>query len=220
MDRIRVALGGVVLVALGALVGCAAQSPAAGDPTAAPSATTTPTPTSGPPAALVLFGDRLEIRDSSGEVLSDHSLYDDESALVVALTAAFGFDPQVTTSDQAGDCTAVGTTSYVWAEGEASLSVSTPSPAAVAPWDGLDVRTATSGIGGITIETGAGFSSGDDATAFVAGLPADLRNDSGAFIWDRLTTYDSQPFGGTAIMDEDGIVGFIGTPGLMQSWYC
>lgn len=182
--------------------------------------TETPVAEPGPAAVIVLFGDSLEIRDEDGATIDAHPFTDDPATVVESLTSAIGAEPEVYENDTAGDCTAAGTTDFVWPSNDASFAVTTASPEAAAPWDTLDVRIGTRAIGGILIVTSAGFSVGDDASAFVQTLPPDERNDVGAFIWDRVDSYDSQPFGGTAIADETGVVDFIGTPGLMQSWYC
>lgn len=193
-------------------------SPAAPAETIAP--TETPVAEPGAAAVIVLSGDSLQIQDAEGATIDAHSFTDDHALVAESLTSAIGAEPVVNEHDTAGDCTAAGTADYTWRVGDSSLTVTTASPDAVAPWDTLDVRTAARSIGDLTIVTSAGFSVGDDASTFVQTLPADEHQDGAVFIWDRAETYDSQPFGGTAFTDGTGIVTFLGTPGLMQSWYC
>lgn len=213
-----------VIVVVGALVvglplaACAPVSEPGGAPTEIE--TETPVAEPGPAAVIVLFGDSLEIQDEDGVTIDAHPFTDDPANVVQSLTSAIGAEPEVYERDTAGDCTAAGTSDFVWANNDVSFTVTTASPEAVEPWDTFRASTGTRSVGDVVIVTSAGFSVGDNASAFVQTLPADERNDSGAFIWDRVDTYDSQPFGGTAIADETGVVDFLGTPGLMQSWYC
>jgi hypothetical protein len=216
------ALAGAILIGL-PLAACA-PVPDGGPTPTAPAETIAPTETPiaepGAAAVIVLSGDSLQIQDAEGTTIDTHSFTDDPALVAESLTSAIGTEPVVNEHDTAGECTAAGTAEYTWTVGGSNLTVTTASPDAVAPWDTLDVRTAARSIGDITIVTSAGFSIGDDASAFVQTLPADEHQDGAAFIWDRAATYDSQPFGGTAFADETGVVNFLGTPGLMQSWYC
>jgi hypothetical protein len=215
-----IALVGALLIGL-PLAACApGATPGGSTPTASGAPTGTPVAEPGPAAIIVLSGNSLEIQDEDGVTIAAHPFTDDPAIVVESLTSAIGAEPEVYEYDTAGDCTAAGTARFEWANNDTSFGVTTASPDAVAPWDTFNVSTGTRSVGEVVIVTSEGFSVGDNLSAFVQTLPPDERNDAGAFIWDRIDTYDSQPFGGAAITDETGVVTFVGTPGLMQSWYC
>jgi hypothetical protein len=222
-NRRRFAILTVGIVAV-ALTACAPTPPSDGDTTPRPTptrdATENPVPEAGPATVVVLFGDHLEIQDADGVVLTSHPFTDEAGDVVGSLEAAIGYSATVYEYAEDDECTAAGTSVFVWTQGDTSLSVTSASPEGSSQWSRLNVRTGSKTVGDVAISTSAGFGIGDTATAFVEGLPADERNDVGAFIWDRVDTYEGQPYGGTAFVDDSGVVSFIGTPGLMQSWYC
>ena len=66
---------------------------------------------------------------------------------------------------------------------------------------------------------------GGDATAVIAGLPADeFEPELGSLIWERSTTVESAQgsfaFGGVAQYDTQGIVTSISAPGTLLSGLC
>jgi hypothetical protein len=221
----RTTLGGLTIALTLALAAC---SPASGAPTSSPTpASPTPAPTEtpgaepGPPAVIVLSGSDLEVRDADGTMLAHHDFGDGPEAIAATITAASGIDPDIHTYETDDECSVAGTSRYWWATADGGgLVMNTPWSGAEAPWDTVDFGLRVRTLGDVEIVTSAGFSWGDDVTAFAAALPADERDDDNAFIWDRTTTYEGQAFGGAASTTETGVVAFIGTPGLMHSWYC
>jgi hypothetical protein len=221
-----VAVAGVLALGL-ALAACApAVGPDAG-PRPAPTSssggvapTETPVVPPGPAAVIVLSGDSVQIEDAAGATIDAHPFTDDPADVVESLTSAIGTAPAVYEYDTADECSAAGTADYIWKIGDASLIITTAAPDAAPPWDTLDVRTSARSIGDVVIVTSAGFSVGDDVSTFLETLPPEQHGEVANFIWDRVQTYDSQPFGGTAFTDGASTVTFLGTPGLLQSWYC
>jgi hypothetical protein len=220
--RSRLALAATVVAM--AMTAC---TPVVDDPGKVPSSSSapssSPTPTVGTAAVVVISSVGIEVRDAADAVVDAHAYSDDPAAVVRMLSSAFDAEPEVIVAGADDECGA-GTTSYSWNEGGGSLIVTTAPVDAPAPWDTLDVRLSASVIGAMPIMTSAGFSVGDEVSELVASLPADQRDDQvGAFIWERSGTYESpvgpQAFGGYASFADDG-VGFIATPGTLGSWYC
>lgn len=165
----------------------------------------------------------LTIQDGDGDALAQVTYADDPDAAVATLTSAIAGDPQVFPPDPNGGCDQT-STSYVWGVGSALFTLTT-TPGAAAPRGQFKVSTAAASVGELAVRTSTGLVVGGDATAVIAGLPADeFEPELGSLIWERSTTVESAQgsfaFGGVAQYDTQGIVTSISAPGTLLSGLC